>query len=92
MEKLKLVLDAITIESFEPVAGGHRGEGTIRGRSETDVEQTDCCASGTWGSCGTNCTDGWTCYEAQCATDLENCPNTNVKLCTIDYCHSIGAC
>jgi len=93
MKKLKLDLDAIAIESFEPVAGLHRDAGTVRGRSWTDVEQTGCCYMTEPGwSDGTKCTLNFqSCYATQCEeTNEVDC--SDVGWCSVQNCHSIGVC
>jgi len=87
MQKLKLDLDALTVESFEPNTPG-RERGTIRGHLSAYYEI--CNADDTWQmscTCEPTC-NARTCYNCSngCSTDPAICepqsiPLTNCPLC-----------
>jgi hypothetical protein len=90
MKKLKLNMDSLTVESFEPAGDGTRGRGTVRAR---ETEDTEC-------DCGTEpvpsergeCTGEYqSCYATQCQeTYWMDCSNEG--FCSVVNCQSIGEC
>ena len=83
MKKMKLDLDALTVESFETDVT--RGRGTVVGAVQAEAVKTypncsqiDACPSA-W-----NCTPNGTCYDAICAqadTCVSTCANTCAASC-----------
>lgn len=86
MNKLKLDLDQLTVESFDTNASGITRRGTVRGHSDSCF-LTDCqftCAD-TCNTCGASCgggcgsgyscggTCGGTCVDPSCNTCFTNC-------------------
>ena len=91
MKKLKLNMDALTVESFEPVADGTRGRGTVRAR-ETEDTECDCGPTNPVPSERVECTwDYQSCYATQCEeTYWADC--SEAGMCSVVHCQSIGEC
>lgn len=81
MNKVKLAVEALRVESFE-TAAAPGGAGTVRGHEDTleracQTQQYDCTVQGGYtcdygscvGTCPWNCdtVDDYTCYRADCA-------------------------
>jgi len=93
MKKLKLELDDLAVESFEPVDRRDRaGSGTVRAR-ESDGESADsnCPDCITYLSLGFGCTVEISCYQTHCAeTNVWEC--TDLGFCSVENCQSNGEC
>jgi hypothetical protein len=96
MNKLKLNLDQLAVESFD-TSRPAKAEGTVFGEQCTCRTQCTCpgcptCYASCNGSCGASCNG--TCYEATC----NNCGSADcqtVNYCGTDYdvtCRGIGTC
>lgn len=83
MNKLKLDLDQLTVESFDTDASGTARRGTVRAHHShvcalTDRDFTCANTCNTCGaSCGGGCSGGYTCYgtcvDPSCNTCSTNC-------------------
>ena len=89
MRKLKLDMDALTVESFEP-ADRLRGAGTVRGRESEETQEVDCETEPI--PSGRDCTWNYqSCYATQCAeTNPMEC--SDVGMCSVVNCASVGVC
>jgi hypothetical protein len=85
MRKLRLSLDDLAIDTFDPVPSRADEKGTVRGRAESEDSCfiTDC---GTWLTVDYTC-EGWTCDNHTC-DGAYDCPVTFDVTCT--GCRSRG--
>jgi hypothetical protein len=100
MNKLKLDLDQLTVESFDTDASGIARRGTVRAHSER-CGPTDVCAAtrgeltcgdtcdytcNTCGaSCGGGCGSGYSCYGS-CAETCNTCLTNCQQESCVEYC------
>jgi hypothetical protein len=103
MRKLKLDMDALTVDSFS-TSGWSAGAGTVRGRSGAlCVEDTgyDTCACGGGGTYTCTCPDRFTCWAgcvhtqppmASCVENSCNPPATCFGTCVPAECASQATC
>ena len=80
MNKLTLDMDALTVESFEPIAGRGQAVGTVHGRSAEDSElPTECPLAYPIGTQEQSC-DGTFCAETvfDCSECTPHCASAGV--------------
>lgn len=67
MKKLNLKLDALAVETFEPVIPEPEPSGTVKGNQATDLP---CCTASCGGTCGAQPASDW----LRVAKTITNCP------------------
>jgi hypothetical protein len=77
MKKIRLNLDALSVESFDTTAAEAKARGTVHGNAE---------------SFQVYCSDGSTCYESACGSCVSQCGSCNDATCGETYCGSCDAC
>lgn len=74
MNKLKLDVHTLRVESFEPATGRGPAGGTVRGNNGEPVDDTQACSGDDRCTNADPCTFGESCAITACATCL--CPHT----------------
>jgi hypothetical protein len=77
MKKIRLDLDALSVESFDTTKSEEETRGTVEGNAE---------------SFQAYCTDGNTCYESVCGTCNTQCGSCHDATCGDTYCGSCDVC
>ena len=103
MQKLKLNLDALAVESFNTTGGGAEPRGTVQAHRPIETQGPECesidictnwyCEPGTavseCGTCATNC---GSCYDATCGATYCGTCATNCGTCDPYCCCSCSCC
>jgi hypothetical protein len=86
MQKLRLDLDALVVESFDTLTDGRRGPGTVKGHNEEVApgEEEDAAVPWTWWA---TCTCAISCFGS-CQNTCETCPG---DVSCVTRCHDTCA-